>query len=176
MNTYILNSLAIGSAILLAISVSVFAAEPVQNTPEDAAESTTLDYKFEQVVDYINAAFHTNVTSQSSGWAWGPSFLSTGTVYFIKSELYIPHERMEFQAWFSQIGSEYNKFTICRLATGQTEVSVSRTVKPLLVDTRKTEKRILRGIEEGIVIWSKQNEAEQSVPGYPPQGVGSPEP
>lgn len=112
------------------------------------SQTIMLDYPFDQVVEYFNNSFKTNVTSQSSCWAWGPSFLSTNTVYFIRAEQYVPHRLLIFEAWFAQIGAESNTFIIQKHERDKTSISVDRRVRFFPIPTRKSEKRILRIIRD----------------------------
>ena len=160
---------AIIATAILAASVVVFAVWPPQ--------STTLNYPFDQVIDYMNYAFRTNMTSSSAGWAWGPAFLSTNTVYSISDTAYTPGERLEFMAWFAQIGGEYNSFAICMRTPEKTSVSINQRTAPFIPFVSWIgERRALLKLKEDFNKWHEIYSAEQAGPGYPPQGVGSPDP
>lgn len=117
-------------------------------------QKTILEHPFDDVVSYMNVAFQTNLTACSSGWAWGPTFLSTGTVYFVETKLYIPRERLYFEAWFSQIGGEYNYFSLHSINDSHTRLSIYKKTVPfsalLTPFNWVAEKRILHQIKNGM--------------------------
>ena len=162
-------STAVIATTIFAVSVLVFAFWPPQ--------STTLDYPFDQVVEYLNDSFHTNITTRSLVWAWGPSFLATDTVYFVETKSYSPHDRLEFQARFGQIGAEYNDFVVRKRTPNKTSISIDQKTSPFIpyvswFGERSSLWKLKRDADQ----WHERKSAEQVGAGYPPQGVGSPDP
>ena len=162
-------STAVKAIAILVASVVVFAVWPPQ--------STTLDYPFDQVVEYLNDSFHTNITTRSLVWAWGPSFLTTDTVYFVETKSYIPQELLEFQARFGQIGAEYNEFVVRKRTPNKTSISIDQKTSPFIpyvswFGERSSLWKLKRDADQ----WHERKSAEQAGAGYPPQGVGSPDP
>ena len=163
------SSAVIATTIFVA-SVVLFAVWPPQ--------STTLDYPFDQVVEYLNDSFHTNITTRSLVWSWAPSFLATtGNQYYVETKIYIPHDRLEFQARMGQIGAEYNDFVVRKRTLDKTSVSIDLRIVPFIpyISWIGERKRLFK-LKKDAVEWHERKSAEQSGSGYPPQGVGSPDP
>lgn len=152
---------------IFAASAVVFAVWPPQ--------STTLNYPFEQAVDYMNYAFRTNMTSSSSVWAWGPAFLSTNTVYSISDTKYTPGDRLEFMAWFAQIGGEYNRIVVRKRTSDKTTISIDQRTAPFIPYVSWIGERVsLWKLKSDAAKWYKEQSAKQGVAGHPPQSVESP--
>ena len=160
-------STAVKATAIFASSVVVFAVWPPQ--------STTLNFPFEQAIDYMNYAFRTNMTSSSAVWARGPAFLSTHTVYTISDIKYHPGDRLEFMAWFAQIGGEYNSFVVRKRASDKTRISIDQRTTPFIPYASWIgERHALWKLKRDAAKWYEKKSAGQGVAGQPPQGVGSP--
>jgi hypothetical protein len=159
-------STALKATVIFAVSVVIFAVWPPQ--------STTLNYPFEQAIDYMNYAFRTNMTSSSTVWAWGPAFLSTNTVYSISDIKYNPGDRLEFMAWFAQIGGEYNSFVVRKRTSDKTSISIDQRTAPFIPYVSWIGERVsLWKLKSDAAKWYERKSAEQGVAPYVAQGAPS---
>ena len=161
--------------IIAVIGATIAAAVLFLRMPQ--SQSVVLNYPFDSVTRYMNEVFKTDVaTSQPNHPSvLGPHFLDSKTIYTVETEQYEPGKLLRFRAWFAQIGGENNTFTIEMADASTTRLTINRTVNFIvtLPYWPKSERAIINAIETDL---EKRNNPEQSVPGYPPQGVGSPEP
>lgn len=139
----------------IAIAIAcIFVVCLVWSLARSRPETKVYAVPFPDVVAYLNESFGTNVTACISGsaWAWGPSFLSTNTVYWIETDVYVPEKELKFKAWFSQIGAEHNTFHVQREGPGRTSIAFEQDVKLFisLPFGRGAEHRILKEIERNL--------------------------
>ena len=95
------------------------------------SQSAVLNASFDDVTKYMADIFKADVTACQTNHAsvWGPHFLASDTQYWIETEKYEPAKLLQFQAWYYQIGGEYNIFTIEKIDASTTRLTVNQTVR-----------------------------------------------
>lgn len=129
---------------------------------------SVVNHPFQKVKHFFNSSFKTDVSASDiqKAYVYGPSFLSaTGTIYTVETIEFQPNERLQFAASFSQIGSEYNVFTVQRIDSDHTRIAIQQRVSFIfpIPFNRKWEEKILSNVITELNEWGSRKESRSQV-------------
>lgn len=143
-------------SILVGVAICVFLIYGLMTSY--SRSSVILDHSFKDVVQYISMAFGTNVADITihDEELWGPVFLKTNQLYWVKTHEYTPNRSLTLTAYYYQIGGENIRFMLDAIDANTSRLSVENKHELIITFPRiylgifSGEKRILDKFVGGI--------------------------